>query len=199
MTAWIAHCRSRHHRHQRPCRRWPRECPAGLVTGLQHSGARRQPQRSAERGSYVLDGLGEHGLARTKFSRMKPRPGEPNRGRGSSAIRPRPGAHCAVARHLRCVGGLATHGRPPAVAAREHGGSWAAVRPPRWRRRMLSVSRSAPSQDWPVVRAATVAPRTANRTATNWSPAVRPRPAAAGTEDSLAQAGLSPFSPAPQR
>jgi len=31
MTAWIARRQSRHHRHQRPCCRWPRECPAGLV------------------------------------------------------------------------------------------------------------------------------------------------------------------------
>jgi hypothetical protein len=33
---------------------------------LQHSGAWRYPQRSAECGSYALDGLGERGLARTE-------------------------------------------------------------------------------------------------------------------------------------
>jgi len=34
MTARIARGQSPHHRHQRPCCRWPRGCPAGLVTGL---------------------------------------------------------------------------------------------------------------------------------------------------------------------
>src|SRR5256885_478880 len=43
-----------------------RECPAGLVTVLQHSGAPRQPRRSAKSGSHALDGLGERGLARTE-------------------------------------------------------------------------------------------------------------------------------------
>ncbi len=110
------------------------------------------------------------------------------------------GTHCAVARHLRYVGSPVTQGRSPAVAARGTSGSCAAIRPPSWRRRILRVSSSASSQDWPVVRAATVAPRTANgrsstATATSWRLAVRLAPAAAGTEDSLAQAGLSPVSP----
>src|SRR5260370_9681688 len=65
---------------------------------------------------------------------------------------------------------------------------------------MLRVAGGASSQDWPVVRAATVAPRTANgrsstATATSWRPAVRPAPAAVGTEDSLAQAGRPPCPP----
>jgi len=43
MTAWIPRRQCRRHRRRRPCCRWPRQCPAGLVAGLQHAGARRQP------------------------------------------------------------------------------------------------------------------------------------------------------------
>jgi hypothetical protein len=125
-------------------------------------GAGRRPQRSAESGSHALDGLGEHGLARTKFSRTKLLPGEPNRSPGSSATRPRSRTHCAVACHFRYGGSPATQGRPPAVAAGEH--RVAARRSGRQlARRIVRVSSGASGQGWPVVRAADVARGTANR------------------------------------